>query len=198
MSVVWGHAPPPEPLLLHGIVVVNQIFDWSKLSLPPDSALLIVDVQRGFIRDSTAHVPGRIGGLLDQRGREFALTVATRFHNEEGSNYRKLIRWERLAGPPDTDLDDAIERVQTVIDKTTYSAVPHLVPMLTERSISRVFICGIDTDICVLQNASDLFDLGLEPVVISAACGSTAGGRLHDAALDILRRTIGRTQVVDT
>ena len=170
--------------------------DWSELSVPACSALLVIDVQHGFVRPATSHVPGRISDLLEQRGTDFALTVATRFRNADGSNFRKLIRWERLDGPPDTDLDPAVESVEMVIDKDTYSAVPLLAPVLAERNISTVFVCGIDTDVCVLQNASDLFDLGLTPIVLADACGTTAGERLHGAALDILRRTIGGAQVV--
>lgn len=175
---------------------MSRAYDWSSLIVPADSALLVIDVQHGFVRPGTSHVPGRISDLLEQKGADFALTVATRFRNADGSNFRKLIRWERLDGPPDTDLDPAVEPVELVIDKAIYSAVPLLAPILEERHISTVFVCGIDTDVCVLQNASDLFDLGLTPIVLADACGTTAGERLHGAALDILRRTIGGAQVV--
>jgi len=38
--------------------------------------------------------------------------------------------------------------------------------------MERVFIHGIDTDMCVLKIAMDLFDLGIEPVVLTDCCAS--------------------------
>ena len=54
---------------------------------------------------------------------------------------------------------------------------------------------GIDTDMCVLKCAMDLFDLGLEPVVWADCCASTAGLQAHLAGLAILGRNIGAHQL---
>jgi nicotinamidase-related amidase len=67
---------------------------------------------------------------------------------------------------------------------------------LERRKISEVFLCGIETDCCVLKTAVDLFEHHYRPVVLSSACASRAGKENHEAGLKILRRMIGNEQVV--
>jgi nicotinamidase-related amidase len=55
----------------------------------------------------------------------------------------------------------------------------------------RVFILGIDTDMCVLKIAMDFFDIGIEPIVLTDCCASTAGLQAHLAGLAVLSRNIG-------
>ena len=65
-------------------------------------ALLVVDVQNGFINEFTRHIPERIVALIE-RG-EHDPVLFTRFVNIEGSPFRRFLRWEESAQPPDTEL----------------------------------------------------------------------------------------------
>ena len=56
-------------------------------------------------------------------------------------------------------------------------------------------VVGIDTDMCVLKVALDLFDLGIEPVILVDCCASTAGLQAHLAGLSILSRNLGPHQL---
>jgi hypothetical protein len=49
----------------------------------------------------------------------------------------------------------------------------------------------------VLKIAMDVFDLGLEPVVLIDCCASTAGLQAHLAGLAVLSRNIGPYQLQD-
>ena len=66
---------------------------------------------------------------------------------------------------------------------------------LRRQGVSKVDVCGIDTDICVTKCAVDLFENGIEPRVLQDHCASHAGTKTHEDALSILGRYIGRDQI---
>ena len=160
---------------------------------PLDTALLIVDVQKGFINDSTKYVIRAVEELQTRYEHIFA----TRFINGLDSPHRSLLDWRRFGeGSRDTELAFCASPKAEVIDKTTYTCVnPDFLDNLRNRSISEVHVCGIDTDVCVMKCAGDLFENGIRPVVLSKASASHAGDEHHQAALLILRRQIGARQI---
>jgi len=136
--------------------------------------------------------------LLHSRGEEFETVIATRFRNAPGSLFRTAIQWDRLAGPPETDLVDGLEAfADFVVDKTTYGAAAELDVLLRQRSVLHVYLCGIDTDVCVLSNAAGLFDLGWRANVLVDACGTGGGSEAQASAIPLLRRTVGPEQVIE-
>lgn len=158
------------------------------------AALLIVDVQKGFLNDWTGHIPAQVEALQNRYEKVFV----TRFSNPEGSNYRKLIGWRPFApGTRDTELaftprDDAV-----IIDKVVYSCVTGgFLARLKGIGIDTVHLSGIATDNCVLKCAVDLFEAGLRPIVLADFCASHGGPECHDCGLRLLRRFIGEQQVV--
>lgn len=157
--------------------------------------LLIIDVQRGFINDSTQHIPEIVEAVAAHYERVFA----TRFINPHGSAYRRLIHWERFTpGSEDTQLAFTPPQGAVQIEKFSYSCVDAgFRARLEMMDATEVHICGIATDNCVLKCAVDLFEAGYRPVVLAAACASHAGADYHDWGLKILRRLIGADQVVD-
>lgn len=72
-----------------------------------------------------------------------------------------------------------------------------LVSYLHKQRIEQVFVVGIDTDMCVLKIAMDLFDIGIEPIVFTDCCASTAGLQAHLAGLAVLSRNIGAMRLRD-
>ena len=160
----------------------------------PHSALLIVDVQVGFVNDATRHILSKVEALQKQ----YAHVYATRFINAEGSPYRRLLDWHRFY---DSSLDVplAFEPVDgvVVIDKHIYTCVDDaFLEDLRSKGIEEVAICGIDTDACVSACAVDLFENGIRPILLSEACASHAGAEYHEAAIRILARLIGKDQIV--
>ena len=160
----------------------------------PRSALLIVDVQVGFVNDATRHIVPKVEELQ----RKYAHVYATRFINAEGSPYRKLLDWHRFyesSGDVPLAFDPA-DGV-TVIDKHVYTCItPAFLQDLRSKGIEEVAICGIDTDACVSACAVDLFENGFRPILLSEACASHAGAEYHEAALRILARLIGKNQII--
>ena len=160
----------------------------------PNKALLIVDVQVGFVNDATRHILPRVEELQKQ----YAHVYATRFINAEGSPYRRLLDWHRFY-EASADVPLAFDPVDgvIVIDKHVYTCVtPAFLQDLRCKGIEEVAICGIDTDACVSACAVDLFENGFRPILLSEACASHAGPEYHEAALRILARLIGKNQIL--
>lgn len=161
--------------------------------------LLVVDVQNGFLNDYTRHVPGRIVALIE-RG-DFAPILFTRFVNPPGSPYHRFLRWHDCVGEPETDLaPDLLPYVHDgeIFTKPGYAGISdELATFLIGERYRQVAIAGIDTDMCVLKVAMDIFDLGIRPLVLTDCCASTAGLQTHLAGLAVLARNIGADQLLD-
>lgn len=157
------------------------------------SFLLIIDVQRGFINRWTEGIPARVEALQHR----FATVGVTRFVNPPGSPHRRLIGWERF-GPGSDDLPLAFtpRPDAQIFDKMTYSALtPEVRARLAEAAAERVHLAGIATDNCVLKTAVDLFEAGIEPVVLVDYCASHGGPEAQAAGLLLLGRFIGKGQL---
>jgi nicotinamidase-related amidase len=163
------------------------------------AVLLVVDVQRCFLNDYTRHLPARVAKLIERASYDHVLF--TRFANTEDSPYRRLLDWhecetdEETALPPELVPFSAADRVFV---KPGLAGIPQeLADYLTDRRIPRAHVVGIDTDMCVLKVAMDLFDMGIEPVVLVDCCASTAGLQAHLAGLAVLSRNLGPHQLRD-
>jgi len=159
--------------------------------------LLVVDVQNGFINEFTHHIPARVAQLIDTNA--FEPVLFTLFVNEPGSPYQRLLEWHDSAEPPETDLVPELERFATdhnvYIKRGLTGMTQDLADRLAQDKIEEITLVGIDTDMCVLKIALDLFDAGIEPVVLVDCCASTAGLQSHLAGLAILSRNIGPHQL---
>lgn len=159
--------------------------------------LLVVDVQRCFINTFTQHIPRRIRRLLDMG--DYSPVLWTRFVNTPGSPYHTLLRWDDCSDGPGTELVDELAgtaRPEDVYVKEGLTGVPdELARRLKQERFEQVSLVGIDTDMCVLKVAMDVFDLGIEPIVLVDCCASTGGLQSHLAGLSILSRNIGPHQL---
>lgn len=157
--------------------------------------LLMIDVQKGFVSDDTEHVLPRIKDLMDYG---FDHKIATQFINKENSQYVRSMDWRKLMESPDTDVIDFVqENSELVIVKNVYSAVcQELLDFLSDKRIDIVYLCGIDTDCCVLKTAADLFELDIEMKVLAHYSASNGGRESHDAALTVMERLIGTSNII--
>ena len=161
--------------------------------------LLIVDVQPGFINSFTHHIPQRIARLI-QRDR-YAPLLFTRFINETDGPYQKFLDWHSCDREPEINIVPELEpfvQESCVFSKSGLCGMPDdLAGYLQEQHVKRISIVGIDTDMCVLKIAMDIFDIGIEPIVLTDCCASTAGLQAHLAGLAVLSRNIGAQRLRD-
>lgn len=161
--------------------------------------LLVVDVQHCFLNAYTSHIPDRVRRLIEQPGHDHIWF--TQFVNVEDGPYREVLDWHGGSESPDTDFAPELMPWATpdrVFLKPGFTGLPgDLAARLKEEDPDRVLVVGIDTDMCVLKVALDVFDLGLRPIVLADCCASTAGLQAHLAGLAVLARNIGANQMRD-
>lgn len=164
--------------------------------------LVVVDVQNGFVNDASRHVIPVIAEIVDRWQQADQPVVFTRYFNFAGSQYDRLIGWQRLQGPPDTDIAAELaghaQRATAIIDKRVYTLfTPEGSELVRRHRWTDLYICGIATESCVLKTAVDAFEHGdLTPWIIEDASASHAGSAAHDAGLLVARRFIGHRQII--
>ena len=160
----------------------------------PETTLVVIDVQAGFVNRRTRHVAPAVERL--QHG--FDRLYATRFVNAPESPWRRFMDWRRFAeGSADTELAFRPAAHAVILEKHAYSCVNEaLLRDLRARGTAEVSLCGIDTDACVLVSAVDFFQRGIRPVILADACASHAGPECHEAGLRLLERLVGKEQIV--
>lgn len=84
-----------------------------------------------------------------------------------------------------------------VFQKEGYSGLTEeLIRYLRKGGFEVVYLCGTDTDCCVLETAVDLFEHSIRPVVLADYCASNGGSYSHSSALKVLERLIGAKQIL--
>lgn len=157
--------------------------------------LFVVDVQNGFVSDKTKHIVPRIVDLMDKFS-DYRI-ISTKFINNGNNAFSKIIHWHRLRESPETDLIPEIKyRTDLIVEKFTYTAcTDEIRQFLFDNKVEEVYIVGIDTDCCVLKTAIDLFEMNIRPIVLTEYCASNGGKESHEAAIKVLKRTIGDNQI---
>ncbi len=155
-------------------------------------------MQKGFLTEHTRHLPSAIADFLDTSN--FKHRIFTRFHNPgPGSFYDQHLNWHRVSDKPETDIVAELVSYPTdIIDKFTYSGFTNgsLDTLLSEYGVTKTYVCGADTNVCVASMAGDLFDRRIQPVVIADLCASHSGVSYHAAALKNLAKWIGSANIV--
>ncbi len=157
------------------------------------SALLIIDVQNAFTRrPHTRDLPRKIAQHLQRHARDYDWVAFTKFVNTPSSPLRRTLDYFGTARAPDTLLAPPLApfaNPANTFSKGTSSALGsrRLLAALRKRKIRDVYLCGTDTDACVLATAFDATDHGFRVFLIEELCASHAHHHLHAAALEIIR-----------
>lgn len=159
-----------------------------------DSLLIIVDVQNGFVNDNTREVLDVVNKAKEKL--KYDVCVLTKFFNSEETSFSQILNWKRFQTEEEQELSVGIEMHDKVIYKSTYSAVTdELKTLISQNRYKKAYVCGIETDSCVLATAFELFDNGVEPMIIIDGCASMRGPEYHNAAELIMRRSFGDDNV---
>jgi nicotinamidase-related amidase len=169
-----------------------------------NSVLLVIDAQVGFVSPASAQAVPIIADLLARWQGAGGATVMTQFVNGEDSSYVRIIGWSALM-PGSVGVEFApevapyAESASLVVRKQGYTALtPAVRKFISETGRENVWICGLDTESCVLATSFSVFESGLTPWIITDACASHAGAHVHEAGLLVAGRNIGSGQLVTT
>lgn len=162
-------------------------------------ALVIIDVQKGFINELTKEALKSIRNFIKRNQNKYELIVFTKYVNHEDSNFVKNLNWHGFMTRGQTDL--ALEIVEFVTDKNlfvkdTYGSFVNnkLYNVLKKHKVKQVELAGFDTENCVLTFARDAFDRGMSVVVYKKLTASHSSKKLHNAALEIIEENIGEVK----
>lgn len=162
----------------------------------PNSCLMLIDVQNGFINDNTKHILPRIEQLVKDfsEHNKGSLIVATQFINKDESPFINFLGWNSIMGGEETELCLPSGDIGFyTIEKSGYSGYFNTKAF----GIDTVYLAGVDTDACVLETAMDFFQNNIRPIVLEHYCASSGGEEIHEAAIKILRRNIGDKQIIE-
>lgn len=156
-------------------------------------ALIIIDVQNYFVNELTRLIPKKIVDHIDKHSYDFI--VFTKFINKKGSNFFKLLNWTKMLSGKETEIHNSLIKFsdkKNVFTKTSYSIFKArgLSEYLEKNKIITLYLCGIDTEACVLASAFEGFDLGFDVKIIKELCLSHSGESLHNSALRIIEKCI--------
>lgn len=156
--------------------------------------LLVIDAQKSFINEHTKPYIKKIKKLIEAK--KYEKVAFTKFINSKNSiwynrlNYRGCMTEEEQSIMIDT-------KNNKVFEKNIYSAFnKELVDYIEENNIGQIYLCGFDTDACVLKTALDLFENNYEVYVLKDYCMCSAGQKIHNETIENLKRLIGREYII--
>ncbi len=157
------------------------------------SLLLVIDMQKAFINDNTKDLVGKIEKLVNEN--KYDKIIYTRFINSLDSIYVKDLNYTGCLGE---DKELVISpKDKFILDKKDYTACNIMLEeYIKENDIDSIYLCGIDTECCVLKTAYDLFEKKYNVFVLKDYCACTHGKERNNAAIEILKTNIGRKRVI--
>jgi nicotinamidase-related amidase len=163
--------------------------------------LVVVDVQNGFVTEHSAHVVPVIKELVQEwleAGRD---VVFTRYLNYPGSPFETIMSWTKLMDSPEIDIVDELQELSkrslAIVDKKIYTMFnDEGTALAREHGWTDMYVCGIDTEVCVLKTAVDAFEHGIRAWLLTDASASHSGQPPHDAGVLVAQKMIGRSQTV--
>lgn len=156
--------------------------------------LLVIDLQKSFINDFTKDLPNKITQLIDSN--KYDDVIFTKFINNQNSIFYKKLHWNGCIESDDKKIIIDTKNYK-VFEKNVYSSLSKEVKTYIEDNrISEIYLCGIDTECCILKTAFDLFEQNYNVYVLKDYCACTYGINRHNNALEILERNIGKEFII--
>lgn len=162
-------------------------------------ALVIIDMQKGFMNDHTKHLPKKIIEFLNHEGHNFDYIITTRYVNHENTACYVFEGWkECMEGTAESELVSEFRQLQHFnVDKDKYSCYnTEFKNLIHGLHIDEIYLCGVNTGCCVLHSAFDMYNDLLSVYVIEDLCGSTSGPDSHRAAIKVLNECITPQRVI--
>lgn len=159
-----------------------------------NNLLLVIDLQENFINHNTKNVQNSIKKLIDSNIANHI--VFTKFINDDSSNFYRILNYKGCMNEEDRNIVIDTKDYK-VIEKRIYTAYnDELKLYIDTNNIKTIYLCGIDTDACVLKTALDLFENNFDVKVIEDCSMSHSGIEYHNFAINMLKKLIGRQNVI--
>lgn len=159
-----------------------------------NNLLLIIDLQKDFINDKTRNVPYNIEKLISRK--KYKYIIFTKFINDINSPFYKELKDNGCTKEEGKKITiDTLE--YPILNKKAYTALNNELKLfLKDKDIETIYLCGIDTDACILKTAIDSFENNFDVKVIEDCCMSHSGKKYHNFAINMLKKIIGKQNVI--
>ena len=152
-------------------------------------ALIVIDVQNCFAVEKAADLPSKIAKHIQNISYDHVLFTV--FRNESSSNFHKILNWKGAMNRPGIDIHPELASFlngQNTFEKTTYSALKSktLLDFLKKENITDLFLCGINTDACVLATAFEAFDFGFTFTILEELCSISSFKEEYENAAEVI------------
>ena len=160
------------------------------------TALIVIDVQNGFAVENAERLPKKIVKHLENENYNYVLF--TQSINDPESNFHKILNWKKGVDGDFIEIHPLLRPYLTesnTFKKNSYSAFKSqdLVKFLQDKNVEKIFLCGINTDACVLASAFEAFDLGYNFDIIDELCSVSSFRQDYiDSANTIITRNLRR------
>lgn len=150
-------------------------------------AIVIIDVQNIFINNKTKDIPKKIVNHLINN--KYDQILFTRFINDKKSQIYKKLKWNECFNSPDIDIHSSLKEYvnqNNTFDKNVYSIFKQkeLLKLFKENNI---YLCGLNSDACVLASAFEGFDLGFNIEILKELTATFHGSdNLHKHVIEIM------------
>lgn len=153
-------------------------------------ALLIVDVQDGFIIERNKYIIPNIIELIEKG--DYDMIVYSIQYNDEKSLWYKQIGWCEAVPEKDTlkEIQLALRWKKFLkvhkLTRSIWKCDEWLDSILKANEIEEVHLCGYESNDCVFASALESFDLGYYTFVIEEASETRTTAVNHTYAINIL------------
>jgi len=159
-----------------------------------NTLLIVIDLQKDFINENTKSLVNKIENLISSN--KFEKVIFTKFINSNNNICYKRLNYQGCMTEEGQKIVINTNN-NVIINKQIYSSLnDELIKYTKENNISKIYLCGIDTECCVLKTAFDLFENNYDVYVLKDYCACTHGINKHNNAIEILKRNIGSDKII--
>lgn len=161
------------------------------------NALVIIDVQNGFINENTANIPDSILNYVNSN--HFDTIITTAYVNNKNTACYIFEHWkECMEGTEDAKVVKQLSDISDItFNKSKYSFWnKEFIEYIRSNNIDRLYLCGVNTGCCVLHSAFDAYNDLQDIVVVEDLCGSSNGQSSHNAGIQVLQECITKQRVI--
>lgn len=163
--------------------------------------LFVIDVQPVFLTSNKLKkLPSKILKHINLNNYDYIFSFG--FLNKVNSPFMRFWKWEKcFKGSLESQLFDSIvKKSNFVIWKNEFSCYNQELEEKLEQinfnpSIDKIYLCGLDTNVCVLATCLDLFINNYDIYLLPKLCGSDKGNLYHRAGIKIIEHILGKNKI---
>lgn len=134
--------------------------------------LLVVDMQKGFMtKPNYINLQKKIDELICKN--DYDKYIFTRFINKNNPLYRTKLNWDKLSDKKSQEICVPVPENSVVFNKSGYGLDIKDLEKIKQLGISKIDICGLQTDACVYAIALQLWDNHIFPNILKNYVATT-------------------------